>query len=31
MLDLSTDIDVMETMLRQDGLIDSGMQQKAEQ
>ena len=28
MLDLSTDIDVMETMLRQDGLIDSGMQQK---
>ena len=31
MLDLSTDIDVMETMLRQDGLIDSGMLQKAEQ
>ena len=30
MLDLSTDIDVMETMLKQDGLIDSGMQQKAE-
>ena len=28
MLDLSTDIDVMETMLRQDGLIDSGMKQK---
>ncbi len=28
MLDLSTDIDVMETMLRQDGLIDSGMQKK---
>ena len=25
MLDLSTDIDVMETMLRQDGLIDSGL------
>ena len=25
MLDLSTDIDVMETMLKQDGLIDSGM------
>ena len=31
MLDLSTDIDVMETMLRQDGLIDSGMQKKKEQ
>ena len=31
MLDLSTDIDVMETMLRQDGLIDSGMQKKNEQ
>ena len=28
MLDLSTDIDVMETMLRQDGLIDSGIQEK---
>ena len=28
MLDLSTDIDVMETMLRQDGLIDSGMKQQ---
>ena len=28
MLDLSTDIDVMETMLRQDGLIDSGIQVK---
>jgi 5-bromo-4-chloroindolyl phosphate hydrolysis protein len=27
MLDLSTDIDVMETMLRQDGLIDSGIQE----
>ena len=25
MLDLSTDIDVMETMLKQDGLIDSGI------
>ncbi len=25
MLDLSTDIDVMETMLRQDGLVDSGI------
>lgn len=30
MLDLSTDIDVMETMLRQDGLIDSGMKQQQE-
>ena len=30
MLDLSTDIDVMETMLRQDGLIDSGMQKQPE-
>ena len=28
MLDLSTDIEVMETMLRQDGLIDSGMKQQ---
>ena len=28
MLDLSTDIDVMETMLRQEGLIDSGIQEK---
>ena len=28
MLDLSTDIDVMETMLRQDGLIDSGMKKE---
>ncbi len=28
MLDLSTDIEVMETMLRQDGLIDSGMKEK---
>ncbi len=27
MLDISTDIDVLETMLRQDGLIDSGMHQ----
>ena len=25
MLDLSTDVDVLETMLRQDGLIDSGL------
>lgn len=31
MLDLSTDIDVMETMLRQDGLIDSGIQEKQKQ
>ena len=30
MLDISTDIDVMETMLRQDGLIDSGMQKAQE-
>ena len=31
MLDLSTDIEVMETMLRQDGLVDSGlMKQEAE-
>ena len=30
MLDLSTDIDVMETMLRQDGLIDSGMKKQQE-
>ena len=30
MLDLSTDIDVMETMLKQDGLIDSGMKQQQE-
>ena len=28
LLDLSTDIDVMETMLKQDGLIDSGMQKE---
>lgn len=28
MLDLSTDIDVMETMLRQDGLIDSGIRRQ---
>ena len=28
LLDLSTDIDVMETMLRQDGLIDSGISGK---
>ena len=28
MLDISTDIDVLETMLRQDGLIDSGMHAK---
>ena len=31
MLDLSTDINVMETMLRQDGLIDSGMQKEQQQ
>ncbi len=31
MLDLSTDIDVMETMLKQDGLIDSGMGQQRQQ
>ena len=28
MLDISTDIDVLETMLRQDGLIDSGIKNK---
>ena len=31
MLDLSTDIEVMETMLRQDGLIDSGMKKESAQ
>ena len=31
MLDISTDIDVMETMLRQDGLIDSGMKKEQAQ
>ena len=29
MLDISTDIDVQETMLRQDGLIDSGIHDSA--
>jgi len=28
LLDISTDIDVLETMLRQDGLIDSGIKNK---
>lgn len=31
MLDISTDIDVLETMLRQDGLIENGMKQSASQ
>lgn len=31
MLDVSTDIDVLETMLKQDGLIDSGLHESAAQ
>ena len=31
MLDISTDIDVLETMMRQDGLLESGMQKSAAQ
>ena len=31
MLDISTDIDVLETMLRQDGLVDSGIRSQQEE
>ena len=29
MLDISTDIDVLETLLKQDGLLDTGLNQKS--